>query len=143
MLEVRDRTRAAIRQTSDAMDDDGDSNAELQALFTQLKALLDEIDGRITRQATTPRSALITTVVNANCVLLPPIARSLAAFAPSGVQTCSQPFAPSSAPPRVAVSTPIRLSGWHHKANPSSHRVEQIRARRPNPSFLLVARVSF
>ena len=35
-----------------AMDEEGDSSAELQALFTQLKALLDEIDSRITRQAT-------------------------------------------------------------------------------------------
>ena len=54
LLEVRERTRTAIRQTSDAMDDEdgGDANAELQALFTQLKALLDEIDSRITRQAT-------------------------------------------------------------------------------------------
>jgi HK97 family phage major capsid protein len=52
MLEVRDQVRAAIRQTSDAMDEEGDSSAELQALFTQLKALLDEIDSRITRQAT-------------------------------------------------------------------------------------------
>ena len=53
MLEARDRVRTAIRQTSDAMDEDGgDSSAELNALFTQLKALLDEIDQRITRQAT-------------------------------------------------------------------------------------------
>ena len=52
MLEVRDQVRTAIRQTSDAMDEEGDSSAELQALFTQLKALLDEIDSRITRQAT-------------------------------------------------------------------------------------------
>jgi HK97 family phage major capsid protein len=53
MLEVRDHVRTAIRQTSDAMDEDGgDSSAELNALFTQLKALLDEIDQRITRQAT-------------------------------------------------------------------------------------------
>jgi HK97 family phage major capsid protein len=52
MLEVRDQVRTAIRQTSDAMDDEGDSNAELQALFAQPKALLDEIDSRITRQAT-------------------------------------------------------------------------------------------
>ena len=52
MLEVRDHVRTAIRQTSDAMDEEGDSSAELSALFTQLKALLDEIDSRITRQAT-------------------------------------------------------------------------------------------
>ncbi len=55
LLEVRALARQALRQTSDAMDDDdsgGDGNAELQALFTQLKALLDEIDGRINRQAT-------------------------------------------------------------------------------------------
>ncbi len=52
MLEVRDRVRTAIRQTSDAMDEEGDSNAELSGLFAQLKALLDEIDSRITRQAT-------------------------------------------------------------------------------------------
>ena len=52
MLEIVSQVRAAIRQTSDAMDDEGDSNAELSALFTQLKALLDEIDGRINRQAT-------------------------------------------------------------------------------------------
>ena len=54
MLEVRAQVAAAIRQTSDAMDgaDNGDSSAELNALFTQLKALLDEIDSKITRQAT-------------------------------------------------------------------------------------------
>jgi HK97 family phage major capsid protein len=53
MLEVRDQVRTAIRQTSDEMDaEGGDSSAELNALFTQLKALLDEIDQRITRQAT-------------------------------------------------------------------------------------------
>ena len=53
MLEVREQVRAAIRQTSDAMDDEGgDGSAELQALFTQLKALLDEIDSRVNRQAT-------------------------------------------------------------------------------------------
>ena len=52
MLEVRDQVRTAIRQTSDAMDEEGDSSAELQALFTQLKALLDEIDSRVNRQAT-------------------------------------------------------------------------------------------
>jgi HK97 family phage major capsid protein len=52
MLEVRDQVRTAIRQASDAMDEEGDGSAELQALFTQLKALLDEIDSRITRQAT-------------------------------------------------------------------------------------------
>ena len=45
----------AMRQVSDAMDDDdnGDNgDAELTALFTQLKALVEEIDSRITRQAT-------------------------------------------------------------------------------------------
>ena len=53
LLEIRDQVRVALRQTSDDMDGDGgDSSAELQALFTQLKALLDEIDGRINRQAT-------------------------------------------------------------------------------------------
>lgn len=55
MLEVRERTRVALRQTSDAMDDGdegGDTNTELTGLFAQLKALLDEIDSRITRQAT-------------------------------------------------------------------------------------------
>jgi HK97 family phage major capsid protein len=53
MLEVRGQVRDAIRATSDAMDDEGgDSSAELQALFTQLKALLDEIDSRVNRQAT-------------------------------------------------------------------------------------------
>jgi HK97 family phage major capsid protein len=52
MLEVRDQVRTSIRQTSDAMDEEGDGSAELNALFTQLKALLDEIDQRITRQAT-------------------------------------------------------------------------------------------
>ena len=54
MLEVREQVRLAMRQASDAMDEGegGDSNAELQALFTQLKALLEEIDGRINRQAT-------------------------------------------------------------------------------------------
>ncbi len=52
MLEIRDQVRAAIRQTSDAMDDEGDGSAELSALFTQLKALLDEIDSRVNRQAT-------------------------------------------------------------------------------------------
>jgi hypothetical protein len=56
LLEIRDMVRVAIRQTSDAMDDDsdggGDDMPELQGLFAQLKALLDEIDSRITRQAT-------------------------------------------------------------------------------------------
>jgi HK97 family phage major capsid protein len=55
MLEVRDQVRLALRATSDAMDDDGDegqSDAELTALWTQLRALLEEIDGRISRAAT-------------------------------------------------------------------------------------------
>jgi HK97 family phage major capsid protein len=53
MLEVRDAVRTAIRQTSEAMDEDGgDASAELNALFSQLRGLLDEIDQRITRQAT-------------------------------------------------------------------------------------------
>lgn len=52
MFEVRDHVRTAIRQTFDAMDEEGDSNAELQALFTQLKSLLDEIDSRITKAGT-------------------------------------------------------------------------------------------
>lgn len=57
LLECRELTRVALRQTSDEMDDSGDGNggdgmAELQGLFAQLKALLDEIDARITRQAT-------------------------------------------------------------------------------------------
>jgi HK97 family phage major capsid protein len=55
MLEVRDQVRVALRATSDAMDDEGDdgqSDAELNALWTQLKALLEEIDGRISRAAT-------------------------------------------------------------------------------------------
>jgi HK97 family phage major capsid protein len=53
MLEIQDQVRIALRQTSEAMDeeDGGDSNAELQALFVQLKALLDEVGARISRQA--------------------------------------------------------------------------------------------
>jgi HK97 family phage major capsid protein len=54
MLEIAEQVRLAMRQASDAMDeegDGGDSNAELQALFSQLKGLLDEITSRITRQA--------------------------------------------------------------------------------------------
>jgi HK97 family phage major capsid protein len=57
LLEVRDMTRLALRQTSDSMDDGGDTGngdgmAELQALFEQLKGLLSAIDDRITRTAT-------------------------------------------------------------------------------------------
>jgi HK97 family phage major capsid protein len=53
LLEVREQCRVAMRQTSDAMDEDGgDTNTELTGLFAQLKALLDEIDARITRTAT-------------------------------------------------------------------------------------------
>lgn len=55
LLELRDRARTAMRATSDAMDDDdggGNDDAELTALWTQLKALLEEIDGRISRAAT-------------------------------------------------------------------------------------------
>src|ERR1700733_10096781 len=56
LLDVREQVRAALRATSDAMDGDGDNggngDAELQAMWTQFKALLDEIDSRITRQAT-------------------------------------------------------------------------------------------
>jgi HK97 family phage major capsid protein len=54
MLEVRTQVRDTIKRVSDEMDDadGGDGNAELQALFAQLKALLDEIDSRVKRQAT-------------------------------------------------------------------------------------------
>jgi HK97 family phage major capsid protein len=54
LLEVRAAVAAAIRQTSDAMDGEegGDSSAELNALFVQLKSLLEEIDGKLNRQAT-------------------------------------------------------------------------------------------
>lgn len=53
LLEVRDMTRIAMRQTSDEMDanGDGDGMAELQILFTELKALLDAIDEKVNRQA--------------------------------------------------------------------------------------------
>jgi hypothetical protein len=51
MLECRAAVPGAIRRTSDAMDEEGDSNAEPLALFTQLKSPL-EIDARMTRQAT-------------------------------------------------------------------------------------------
>jgi HK97 family phage major capsid protein len=53
MLEVQDQVRIALRQASDAMDEEegGDSNSELTALFAALKGLLDEITARITRQA--------------------------------------------------------------------------------------------
>src|SRR5262249_9208432 len=53
--EIRDQVRVAMRQASDEMDaaeGTGDSAAELQALFAQLKGLLDQIDEKITRQAT-------------------------------------------------------------------------------------------
>lgn len=56
LLECRDLVRVAMRQASDEMDsggdDGGDGMAELQGLFNQLKALLDTIDEKITRQAT-------------------------------------------------------------------------------------------
>ena len=54
MLEIQDQVRIALRQVSDSMDeeDGGDSDAELLALFSALKGLLDEITGRIQRQAT-------------------------------------------------------------------------------------------
>jgi HK97 family phage major capsid protein len=55
LLEVRERCRVAMRQTSDAMDDDGDggdSNTELKALWTQLEALMSEISDKISRTAT-------------------------------------------------------------------------------------------
>jgi HK97 family phage major capsid protein len=55
-LEVKDMVRLALRQVSDEMDEaengNGDGAAELNALFAQLKGLLDQIDERITRQAT-------------------------------------------------------------------------------------------
>ena len=55
LLECRERCRVAMRQTSDAMDDDGDGgdgNAELKALWTQLEALMSEISDKISRTAT-------------------------------------------------------------------------------------------
>jgi HK97 family phage major capsid protein len=53
LLEVAEATRAAMRQASDTMDEseDGSGNAELQALFAQLKGLLDQITEKITRTA--------------------------------------------------------------------------------------------
>lgn len=54
LLQVRDLVRTALRQTSEAMDEPGadDNQAELQNLFSALKSLLDEIDGRVNRQST-------------------------------------------------------------------------------------------
>ena len=56
LLEIRDQVRLSMRQTSESMDEadgtGGDGLAELQGLFAQLKALLDQIDEKITRQAT-------------------------------------------------------------------------------------------
>ena len=54
LLECREAVAVALRQVSDQMDevDGGNGSAELQALFAQLKGLLDEITERLTRQAT-------------------------------------------------------------------------------------------
>ena len=55
LLECRERCRLALRQTSDAMDengDNGDSNSDLKALWTQLEALMSEISDKISRTAT-------------------------------------------------------------------------------------------
>jgi HK97 family phage major capsid protein len=52
--EVRHETARAIRQVAGEMDEsegDGGSNGELSGLFAQLRGLLDEIDGKISRQA--------------------------------------------------------------------------------------------
>jgi HK97 family phage major capsid protein len=60
LLEAAEAVRVAMRQTSDAMDDDegGGDQAELSALFAALKGLLDEVSARITRAATMDQIAL-------------------------------------------------------------------------------------
>src|SRR4051795_10673601 len=94
--------------------------------------------------STIPKSAPTTTAANANCGRPPPIARSPAASAPSGVPTCSQLFAPSSVPPHVTASTPIRLSASPYKANPCSPGVEQIplKARRNDYESQVLVRLA-
>jgi HK97 family phage major capsid protein len=55
LLEVQDQVRVALRQASDAMDEDDGAdaaNGELQGLWSQLTGLLAEIQDRLGRQAT-------------------------------------------------------------------------------------------
>ena len=52
LLECREQCRVAMRQTSDAMDDNdsgGDGNGDLKALWVQLEALMSEISDKISR----------------------------------------------------------------------------------------------
>lgn len=62
-LEVRDIVCVAMRQANNEMDDAGGDNGsgdgigELQALFAQLKALVDQIDEWIRRHSTTSSAA--------------------------------------------------------------------------------------
>jgi hypothetical protein len=53
LLELRDQVATAMRQVSDAMDDDDGGNGDdgLQALWEQLSHLVTEIGDRLTRQA--------------------------------------------------------------------------------------------
>ena len=55
ILEVQDQVRTAMRQVSDAMDEDGDDRGDgdggLKALWEQLSHLVTEIGDRLTRQA--------------------------------------------------------------------------------------------
>jgi hypothetical protein len=53
LLELRDQVAAAMRQTSDAMDEDGaGGDAELKTGWSRLTGLFAEIRDRLTRQPT-------------------------------------------------------------------------------------------